>query len=246
MMILLFMSGIANASYTVTHLNTTVILNKSTTAHVNEVLTVYVNNYSIKQYNTDRVALNLSLSQWQSLIGPMLVQHIINVNSGVQNFKFLPGPISPSSNGGYAKLYMSYDVENVTTYKRIAPKVINYVFNDKVFNFGNSLNGDYLYPNTTLNIIVPKGVSIVSIYPLPDSPTSGFSSDYKNVTEFSWFDQEPLSKFKFSYDVNENLQYEIGLFINSLYVHFAYVIYIIILLIIVIIVGFLLRRHNKK
>ncbi len=237
----LLLASNANASYSVVHLNTTVILNTSNTAQVNEVLTVYVSNYSVKQYETDRDALNLSLSTWQGLIGPELTQHILNSHSGVYGFKFLPGPLAPTDfGGGYANLYMTYYVKQVQLSRRIAPRVIQYTFNDSVFNFGHSLSGEYLYPNTTFTIIAPRGAKIISIYPLPDSPSVGFSDSYKNVTEFSWYNQEPLSKFTFQYDLDTSLGFEINEFLYNTYNSKLFPIYLAILVIVIVIIGVLL------
>ena len=60
---------VANATYTVSHLNVTMNLNRNTSAQVNEMLTVIISNDSVNQYSTSRVALNLTLSNWQSIIG---------------------------------------------------------------------------------------------------------------------------------------------------------------------------------
>ncbi|MCL5093048.1 MAG: hypothetical protein M1128_01105, partial [Candidatus Marsarchaeota archaeon] len=60
----IYVIGIANASYTVTNLNTTVTLNTNTSASVTELLTVAVSNTSLNSYETDRIALNLTLSTW--------------------------------------------------------------------------------------------------------------------------------------------------------------------------------------
>ncbi|ASI13494.1 membrane protein [Candidatus Mancarchaeum acidiphilum] len=243
----LLLAGNANAGYSVVHLNTTVILNTSNTAQVNEVLTVYVSNYSVKQYETDRDALNLSLSTWQGLIGPELTQHILNSHSGVYGFKFLPGPLVPTDyGGGYANLYMTYYVKGVQLSDRVAPRVIRYTFNDSVFNFGHSLSGEYLYPNTTLTIIPPSGAKIVSIYPLPDSPSTGFSDNYKNVTEFSWYDQEPLSKFTFQYDLDTSLGFEINEFLYNTYNSKSLPIYLAIVIIVVVVLGVLLALRKLR
>ncbi len=209
--------GIANASYTVTNLNTTVTLNTNTSASVTELLTVAVSNTSLNSYETDRIALNLTLSTWQSLIGPYLVQHIINPKSGVYNFKFLPGPLIKSYNSGTAYLLMSYSVKNVTDVKQISPRVFEYSFNDSVFNFEHVASGEALPQNTTLNILLPNGALLTSIYPLPDAPTKGISSGYPNVTKFSWFEGEPLSKFTLAFKITETLQQEVTDFFTGVY-----------------------------
>ena len=70
--IIVLAAPIASASYTVKNLNVTMTLNPNTSAHVIETLQVVISNASVSQYSTNRVALNLTLSNWQALIGPLL------------------------------------------------------------------------------------------------------------------------------------------------------------------------------
>ena len=210
-------AGSSYGSYTVTHLNTTVTLNKNTSAQVTEVLTVLVSNSSVNQYETNRIALNLTLSTWQGFIGPMLVQHIINPKSGVYNFKYLPGPLVPQYNGGVAKLIMSYDINNVTSVKQTAPREFVYSFSRNVFNFEHATSGEVLPSNTTLTIILPSGSQVSAIYPIPDAPVANFTNGYSNTTQFSWFDGEPLSKFTLVFIMRESLTAEVTGFFTGAY-----------------------------
>jgi hypothetical protein len=153
-------SPIANASYTVRNLNVTVTLNQNRSAQVTELLQVSISNASVSQYLTNRVALNLTLSNWQALIGPLLTQHIISPSSSVYNFKFLPGPVTSQNGQHTANIILAYDVNNVTVVNETAPRVFNYKFNPKVFNFEHGVSGEILNQNTTLTIIMPPGSSI--------------------------------------------------------------------------------------
>ncbi len=62
-----FLAFTASASYTVQNLNVTMALKTNTSAQVSEVLKVLVSNASVSQYSTNRLALNLTLSNWQTL-----------------------------------------------------------------------------------------------------------------------------------------------------------------------------------
>ena len=208
----------ANASYTVNHLSTTVVLNQNTSASVREVLTVTISNVSISQYAQDRTDLNLTLSTWQSLIGPLLVQHVINPKSGVYNFKFLPGPPTPAITGQeQAQLLMTYDVKNVTSVNQTAPRKFVYAFNPSVLNFEHGASGVVLNPNTTLTIIVPSSAVITEIYPVPDLPIDALASNYTNVTHVSWLYQEPLSKFSLVFIIRQSIQAEVLSFFSAIY-----------------------------
>ncbi len=234
------------ASYAVTNLNTTVVLNQNTSAQVTEVLTLRVSNSSVNQYETDRLALNLTLSTWQSLVGPLLVQHIINPKSGIYDFKFLPGPLIPSyyaDNAGMAKLMMTYYVNNATTVTETAPRTFVYSFNRNVFNFEHAMSGEVLPSNTTLNIIIPEGSKLKSIYPVPDAPISNFTSGYANTTTFSWFDGEPLSKFTFVFVIQQSLGAEVTSFFATLYNTLGIFSYIILG---VVIAGFILYAYLRS
>ncbi len=217
LLVIAYAVGTSTAAYTVTNLNVTVKLNTNTSAQVTELLTVYISNASLSQYSTDRLALNLTLSNWESLVGPLLVQHILNTKSGVYNFKLLPGAVTNEGDGGYTYILLSYSVHNVTTVNQTGPRKFSYSFNSSIFNFQHGLSGEILTPNTTLTIIPPPGFKITNVYPLPDSPTTGFTNNYVNATSLSWSQQEPLSKFVFKYTITESLQSEVTSFFTSIY-----------------------------
>lgn len=67
-LMLSFLAFTASASYTVQNLNVTMALKTNTSAQVSEVLKVLVSNASVSQYSTNRLALNLTLSNWQTLV----------------------------------------------------------------------------------------------------------------------------------------------------------------------------------
>ncbi|MCL5106199.1 MAG: hypothetical protein M1331_02280 [Candidatus Marsarchaeota archaeon] len=231
--ILLSVSAVAaNASFAVTHLNTTVALNKNTSAKITEVINIKISNESLKQYQLDRVALNLKLEEWQSLIGPTLVQHIINTHFGVSNFSFIPGPVSVHNGSNTAQLYLNYEVLNVTTVKQIAPRAFSYKFNSTVFNFEHGASGEILPPNTTLTIDLPLGARNISVYPIPDLPANGLADKFNNATTLSWNNGEPLSRFTLNFELNENIQTEVVSFFTRVYDYLGYASYVIVILII--------------
>jgi hypothetical protein len=227
---LILYSHVSYGSYTVTNLNTTVTLLANTSAEVTEVLTVQVSNQSVQQYTTDRAALNLTLEEWQSLIGPTLTQHIINPEKGVFNFRFLPGALVKEANGGRAYLLMSYYVLNVTSISRLQPREFLYTFRPSTFNFEHGVSGEVLPSNTTLTIVLPSGSSITSIYPIPDAPASGITNNYANVSRASWFFGEPLSKFELTFTITESLQTEVLKFFSGVYAYLGIFSFIIIAL----------------
>jgi hypothetical protein len=194
----------AKATYTVQNLNTTLTLNKNTRGAVTETFKVSINNASVSQYSTNRLALNLTLSDWQQLIGPMLVQHIINSNESLYNFKFFPGPVVTVGGQNTAYIIMTYTVNNVTTVNETAPRQFLYQFNPKVLNFEHAVSGEVLTGNTTFTIVVPSGAVIKSAY------------------------REPLSKFSFTFLITQSLQEEVGKFFESAYNFFGIFTYIII------------------
>ncbi|MDE1856819.1 MAG: hypothetical protein KGH98_01905 [Candidatus Micrarchaeota archaeon] len=233
LLVLIAAPTLASASYTVTNLNATVALNKNTSAQVSEILTLKISNVSINQYSTDRVAFNLTLSNWQLLIGPVLTQHIINPRAPSYNFKFLPGPVTGYGDIQTAELFMSYTVPNVTTVNQTAPRTFVYSLNPAIFNFEQGASGGVLSPNTTLNIDVPAGATIKSVYPLADIPAYGFEKNYTNVTSLTWDKGEPLSKFALVYTTNEGIQDEVLGFLDSAYNALGGFTYVIIAAIIV-------------
>jgi hypothetical protein len=208
---------LSHASYTVTHLNVTIMLQSNTSAQVTELLTVEISNNSVSQYQTNRVALNLTLSEWQELIGPTLVQHIINPRTSVHNFALLPGSVIESNGVSIAYILMGYGVANVTFMNQTAPRTFVYRFNTATFNFEHGASGELLDPNTTLTVVLPKGAAIDSAYPLPDYPASAFTSGYKNTTTVSWMYGEPLSKFNLTFTITEGIQTEVVNFFVSIY-----------------------------
>ncbi len=222
------------ASYRIQNINTTIALNgNNTTAQVSEIINVYVSNSSYVQYNKDRIALNLTLSDWQSIIGPSLTQYIDNPEYGLYGFKFFPGPLVRGANNYTASLLMSYYVKNVTSVKNVAPRLFLYTFNSAVLNFEHAASGEVLPNDTTFTITLPKGAVIESVYPNPDSPASLVLDNNTNVTKVSWYDGEPLDNFKLTYVTKQSLQNEVGSFFVGIYKKLGILTYIIGILVIV-------------
>lgn len=236
----------ASASYTVRNLNVTITLEPNTSAQVTEVLSVLISNASASQYSTDRLALNLTLSDWQQEIGPMLEQHILNPNSSAYNFKFLPGPITHNVQGqSIALMILSYDVKNVTFVNQTAPRQFTYRFNPKVFNFEHGVSGEILSSNTTLTMVIPPGAVISSAYPLPDLPVYAFTNNYANVTSVSWLYGEPLSKFSFIFVVHQGIQAEVEDFFNGIYTTLGLFTYLIIAAAVLLFIMYVYIRATK-
>jgi hypothetical protein len=223
---------VSHASYTVSTLNVTVLLNRNTSAQVTEMLAVQISNNSVSQYLTNRVALNLTLSEWREMIGPLLVQHIINPTTSVNNFKLLPGSVANINGISTAYILMVYSVNNVTFVNQTAPRTFVYNFNPRVFNFEHGASGQVLNPNTTITIILPKGAAITSVYPLPDYPPSAFTSNYKNTTSVSWMYSEPLSKFNLTFVITESIQTEVTTFFTDIYLFLGAFTYVIIAIVV--------------
>lgn len=213
----LSLSGTALASYTITSINTTLTLNSNNTASVIEILNVSISNQSIAQYSSDRLAQNLTLSTWQPLVGPQLVEHIINPRGSIYDFNFIPGPMVSTPGGDAALMKLSYYVTNVTSDNQTGPRLFTYTFNPSVFNFVHAVSGEVLGNITSLTIILPPSAHIVSVYPVPDAPASAFAHNYRNTTKISWFQNEPLSNFALTYTVTESLQAEVLGFFGSVY-----------------------------
>ena len=228
----LAVAGVTNATYIITAVNTTVNLQQNTSAYVSEILRVSVSNTSVSQYTQDRLALNLTLSQWQNIVGSDLTQHILNPKGSIYDFGFVPGPLINSNNGKIAYLQMTYYVTNVTIVNETAPRTFVYIFDNNVFNFQHAESGVVLGQNTTLTIILPQGAKIDSVYPPPDSPAFGFSSGYKNATRLSWYSDEPLSRFALSFTVEQSLQSEVLQFFGEAFKWFSGVAYLLLVLVI--------------
>ena len=170
----------------------------------------------------------MTLSKWQSVIGPSLTQHIINPKSGVYNFRLLPGPLTgPAGPSQQAVITILYDVSNVTTVNQTAPRTFVYKFNPDVFNYEHEQSGEVLTSNTTITIILPKSAKITNIFPIPDYPASLITGS--NVTAVSWFYQEPLSKFTLTFVTQESVQDEVLSFFTSIYQILGVFTYIIII-----------------
>ncbi|MDE1870713.1 MAG: hypothetical protein KGI06_00550 [Candidatus Micrarchaeota archaeon] len=233
---------VANASYTVKNLNVTLVLNTNTSAQVTEVIRLSISNESVSQYSVDRAALNLTLSDWRAIIGPIVTDHIINPNSSVYNFKFFPGPVTRTGSGNYANITLLYSVSNVTFVNRIAPREYEYKFNSRIFNFEHGVSGEVLNPSTELTVILPHDGKIVSVYPIPDLPPYAFTTQYKNVTIISWLYGEPLSTFTLVYTIKESMPAEVEGFFTALYNGLGIYTYVIIALAVVLSVLYIYRR----
>jgi hypothetical protein len=216
----------------VTYLNTTVILSKNTSAEVVETLLVNMSNSSIGQYLQDRQSINLTLSDWSTVLHTnLLIQHIFNPNSSIAGFTFLPGPIINNyGQGAQALLTMRYVAYNITTVQNIGPRKFVYTFDSAALNFEHTQSGEALPQNARFNIIIPKDTSVVSVYPEPDFPYPNFIGNYNNDTVFSWYEGEPLSEFSFSYLSTQSLQNEVTTYFSNLYENFTQQIYLLIII----------------
>ena len=216
----------------VAYLNTTVILNKSTTAEVVETLLVNMSNSSAGLYLQDRQSINLTLGDWSYVLHTnLLIQHITSPNGSISDFTFLPGPIIDRNNRtAQAMLTMRYYASNVTTVKNIGPRKFDYTFNSAALDFEHVASGDALPQNARLNIIIPAGTRVISAYPEPDYPYPSFVGNYGNTTTFSWYQGEPLSEFKFSYLETESLQDEVINYFANLYANYTQQIYLVIII----------------
>ena len=239
---LLLLVPTTEASYTIKNLNVTLLLNQNTSAVVTEVFQIEISNESVSQYSTNRAALDLSLSDWQVLIGPSLTQHIINPTSSSYNFKFLPGPVSNSGNSNIANIILQYDIKNVTYVNETAPRLFMYRFNPKVLNFEHGVSGEILNSNTTLTIVMPAGSVITTVYPIPDLPPYAFTTQYKNVTQVSWLYGEPLSKFTLLFTLRQSIQDEVEQFFSQIYKDLGLFSYIIIAGAIILTVFYMYRK----
>lgn len=244
----LMMFGSFSAYYNITFVNTTIVLNSNTSGHVVEVFTLYVSNSSLQQYQTDRDAVGLSLSDWQKILyNSGLNQHIISSTHSTSNFEFLPGPLVINQyNAGQALLTMSYDINNITSVVPIAPRKFEYTFNSSVFNFESTASGQVLPNDQRLNLIIPSGTQALSIYPLPDNPSPTFLGNYTNFTRFSWFSGEPLSQFTFTFIAQQSLQAEVVAYLTAVYSQYNLLIYIIILGAIAFILAYVYFRSGKE
>jgi hypothetical protein len=176
------------------------------------------------------------------LIGPLLVEHVINPNSSIYDFKFLPGPVINQNGQHNANIILAYGVKNVTFVNQIAPREFQYRFNPKVFNFAHGVSGEVLTPNSTLNIVMPQGGAIVSVYPIPDLPVFAFAQQYKNITALSWLYGEPLSKFTLVFDIKQSIPSEVEGFFSMLYRELGIFTYIIIAAAIILSILYIYRR----
>ncbi|MEM3181200.1 MAG: hypothetical protein QW091_01135 [Candidatus Micrarchaeaceae archaeon] len=227
------------AYFNVTGLTTTVSLSNSTSAQVTESLHVFISNSSISEYVRDRAAVNQTLSNWKNVLDTsLLVQHIFNPKSSIENFTLLPGPAIMQGENAYAYITFTYVANNVTDVKQIGPRQFEYTFNDSSFNFRHTASGEALFQNATLNIILPKSVKLaMPVYPIPDYPYN-----YANATELTWSSAEPLNNFRLSYTITESLQQEVTNFFTHIYPQHAVVVYVIIVFAAAAVIVFTYRR----
>ncbi|MGC8587197.1 MAG: hypothetical protein ACP5K9_02840 [Candidatus Micrarchaeia archaeon] len=230
----------AHAYFNMTYLNVTVVPQLNGSAYVTETYYLYITGPSVYQYNSYRQAINFTISSWQQALGVSgLTEHIINPSSSLYDFKFLPGPPQYSGTTATAEILMSYYVNNVTSINETAPRRFEYSFNSYVFNFAHTASGTALPANTRLNIIIPKEAKVVSVYPLPDYPSTGFIGNYTGKTEFSWYSQEPLSKFVFIYIVPQSLGDEVLSYFSNLYNRYSVLLYVLLAILVVGVVAYL-------
>lgn len=235
------------ADYNITHINTTIILNKNQSAHIIETFTLYVSNSSINTYIQNRDAIGISLSDWQNILyTKLLTEHIISSSHSIYSFNFLPGPLVKSYTGGYALFTMDYYINNITSLSAIAPRQFEYTFNNSVFNFEQTANGEALPDNVRFNIILPSGSKAISIYPLPDSPRPNFIKNYTDIMQFSWYSGEPLSTFSFQFIITESLQEEVVNYFSVFYSTYSQQLYVLVIVLVIAFVLYIVLKYNER
>ena len=244
----LLVLGSSNAYYNITSINTTIILNANTSAHVVETFTLFVSNSSVNQYMQNRDAVGISLSDWQNIIyNPQLTQHIVNIRHSAYGFTFLPGPLSQQLSGGEALMTMSYYLNNVTTVVNKGPRRFEYTFNDSVFNFEHTASGQMLPNDARLNMIVPRGSYNITVNPLPDlpPPKTAFINNYNNFTSFSWFSGEPLSQLSFIFTIRQSLQGEVLAYFRGVLRDYSVPLYLVFIAVVAIILTYVYMKAGK-
>ncbi len=232
LLLFLFSIDMLYAYFKIGYTNITIILNNSTNGKVIENYYIDMNSNSIKLFNEYRVSLNASISQWNKALYANMSEYIFNPNGSISNFSLIPSLAIPTLNGGEATITITYIAKNIVNSSIVAPREFEYKLYSNIFNFPLTASGIALPSNTKLNIIIPKGAHILSIYPLPDYPTS--LMNISNQTIFSWYESEPLSNFKFEYIINETYQQEIINFFSNFINNYLNIIIIIIAILLII------------
>lgn len=220
------LSGFSSASYNVTRINTTVAISPNGSAYVTDVLFIRMSNASVQQYTIDRSGLNLTLSDWQSLVGPQLVPHVINKRSGIYGFDLLPGPVVLENAVHTASIYMHYYVSDIATVNQTGPRTYQYSFNASDLNFAQGVGGVVLGQNTRLNIVLPNSSAVTTAYPLPDYPSP--SQNLTGAQMLSWYAGEPLYNFELVFQVKTSTTSEVLGFFGSIYDALGSFVYVII------------------
>jgi hypothetical protein len=194
------------------YLNTSVYLLTNGSANVVEVVTIYVNGSSMKDYNIAKKALNLTVADWKALTGSnFLMPHVFD--KSYYNFYFSPEALISYGNFGIAKIRISYTIDNATTYNLIAPRLFKYSVNPKIFKFEAGKSGPVLSDNTSLSIFLPSGAIVENVFPMPDNQIP-FEKNF-TISYLVWNSGEPLSSFTLVFYIKQGMQTEIFEFIKN-------------------------------
>ena len=229
---LCFFFGNTFAYINATYLNTTVVLNTSTSARVIETLTINMSNSSVGEYLQDRQAINLTINDWATVLHTnLLIQHVFNPSSSIARFTLLPGPLLYSNGrNAEASLTISYIAYNITSVTNVGPRKFDYTFDSSALNFEHSAGGAIPSSKRKVQHNNTTGHRAYLNISSPDFPPPNFLGTYNNVTTFSWYEAEPLSKFSFSYLVTQSLQDEVVTYFNSIYSGYTQQIYLFIII----------------
>ena len=126
-------------------------------------------------------------------------------------------------------------MQNITVVNQTGPRTYVYTFNPSVLNFKHGTSGTFLGSATSLNIILPNSSTLISVYPLPDSPMQ-LSNLTATATALSWYAGEPLYNYKLVFAVNESLMEEVATFFASIYAKLGVFSYLIIIAVILLFV----------
>ncbi len=226
------------AGFELRSLKVSVYINSDGSAHATEEALIFMDSESSIRLYEDSVIFN-DLSSWadRTQISDLRT-HISRAYVDVVDLRVRPQPVHNCNNLAqtcFATLILDYDVfalsENtsgITKMSLYKPRTTRHVLNSDVFSFTRSKTNDIILPRGySLQITIPQIAKAITFSKIPDNAddTSHSTLNYDSVSganqylgelrSFIW-ENQTLSQFALSFEIENSLEYEISYFFSNL------------------------------
>jgi len=224
---LLYASGIVYSAFSLDSLTITAYVRDDGSAYIREEYNVHITgNDSIKRYSEAVSLLKRNdIQAWRDQLGIPVIYHLGGQPVSISDFTITPEPIVTSYtyvDNVYVSIALTYTVDPPTASSGLfivsqpTPRTLRYSINKNGFMFETTSSGGIILPpNTKLTFVLPDGITITRLNPLPNDLSTSLPP-IKGVSTLTWERTSVLSGFSLEFEKELPLETEITAFLDEL------------------------------